>query len=70
MTLNCLHPASLMEHKMVDESFGYTLSTIEDGLDAVMYLATSPASDNVSGKYFDQQREAQAHPQAYDLAGQ
>jgi len=68
ITVNCLHPASLMNTKMVYESFGSTLSTIEDGLGAVMYLATSPALDNVSGKYFDQQREARAHPQAYDLA--
>lgn len=68
ITVNCLHPASLMNTKMVDESFGYTMSTVEEGLGAVMYLATSPALDNVSGTYFDQQREAQAHPQAYNLA--
>ncbi len=67
ITVNCLHPASLMNTKMVYESFGYTLSTVEDGVNALMYLATSPALDNVSGKYFDQQREARAHPQAYDL---
>ncbi len=47
ITVNCLHPASLMNTKMVYESFGYTLSTIEDRLGAVMYLATSPALDNV-----------------------
>lgn len=68
ITVNCLHPASLMNTKMVDESFGYTMSTVEEGLGAVMYLATSPALDNVSGTYFDQQREAQVHPQAYNLA--
>lgn len=68
ITVNCLHPASLMNTKMVDESFGYTLSTVEDGLKAVMHLATSPALDNVSGKYFDQLREARAHSQAYDLS--
>jgi NAD(P)-dependent dehydrogenase (short-subunit alcohol dehydrogenase family) len=64
--VNCLHPASLMNTKMVYESFGSTLSTIEDGLDAVMYLATSPALDNISGKYFDQKQETRAHLQAYD----
>ena len=68
MTVNCLHPASLMNTKMVYEWFGSPLSTVEEGLDAVMYLATSPALDKVTGKYFDQQREARAHPQAYDLA--
>jgi NAD(P)-dependent dehydrogenase (short-subunit alcohol dehydrogenase family) len=68
ITVNCVHPASLMNTKMVYESFGYTLSTVEDGVNAVMHLATSPALDNVTGQYFDQQRTARAHPQAYDLA--
>lgn len=68
ITVNCLHPASLMNTKMVYESFGYTLSTIEDGVNALMYLATSPDLDGVTGKYFDQQQEARANAQAYDLA--
>jgi NAD(P)-dependent dehydrogenase (short-subunit alcohol dehydrogenase family) len=68
ITVNCLHPASLMNTKMVYESFGYTLSTVEDGVNALMYLATSPELDGVTGKYFDQQQEARAHAQAYDLA--
>jgi NAD(P)-dependent dehydrogenase (short-subunit alcohol dehydrogenase family) len=68
ITVNCLHPASLMNTKMVYESFGYTLSTIEDGVKALMYLATSPDLDGVTGKYFDQQREARANAQAYDPA--
>lgn len=68
ITVNCLHPASLMNTRMVYESLGYALSTVEEGREAVMYLATSPALDNVTGKYFDQRRQARAHPQAYDLA--
>lgn len=68
ITVNCLHPASLMNTRMVYESLGYALSTVEEGRDAVMYLATSPALDNVTGKYFDQRRQARAHSQAYDLA--
>ncbi|GIK38095.1 MAG: 3-oxoacyl-ACP reductase [Chloroflexota bacterium] len=68
ITVNCLHPASLMNTKMVYESFGYTLSTIEDGVNALMYLATSPDLDGVTGKYFDQQQESRANAQAYDLA--
>ena len=66
VTVNCLHPATFMNTKMVYESVGYSLSTVEEGLDAVMYLATSPALDNVTGQYFDQQRKARAHSQAYD----
>lgn len=68
ITVNCLHPASLMNTKMVYEWFGSPQSTVEEGRGAVMHLATSPALDSVTGKYFDQQREARAHPQAYDLA--
>ncbi len=66
ITVNCLHPASRMNTKMVLDFFGYTTSTIEDGMKAVMHLATSPALDNVTGKFFDQLQEALANPQAYD----
>jgi NAD(P)-dependent dehydrogenase (short-subunit alcohol dehydrogenase family) len=68
ITVNCVHPASLMNTKMVSEAIGYTLSTVADGLRSVMYVATTPELDSVSGRYFDQQREARAHPQAYDRA--
>ena len=68
ITVNCVHPASLMNTKMVDEWFGHTLSTVEDGLRAVMYVAASPELDTISGRYFDQTREARAHAQAYDEA--
>jgi len=68
ITVNCLHPATYMNTKMVYESVGYTLSTVEEGLRAVLYLATSPMLDHVTGQYFDQQRSARTHRQAYDLA--
>jgi NAD(P)-dependent dehydrogenase (short-subunit alcohol dehydrogenase family) len=68
VTVNCVHPASLMNTKMVRETIPFTQSTVEEGLRSVMYLATSPALDNVTGQYFDQQQEARAHPQAYDMA--
>jgi NAD(P)-dependent dehydrogenase (short-subunit alcohol dehydrogenase family) len=64
ITVNCLHPASLMNTKMVEP--GYTLSTVEAGVNALMYLETSPALDNVTGQYFDQQRVVRANAQAYD----
>ncbi len=66
ITVNCLHPATFMNTKMVYESVGYTLSTVEEGLQAVLYLATSPELDTVTGQYFDQLRKARAHRQAYD----
>lgn len=66
ITVNCVHPASLMNTKMVRETIPFTQSTVEEGLRSVMYLATAPALDTVTGKYFDQLHEAHAHPQAYD----
>ena len=68
ITVNALHPASLMPTKMVKEYFGRTMDTLEDGVNSVMHLATDPALDNVSGKYFDHQQEARANDQAYDAA--
>jgi NAD(P)-dependent dehydrogenase (short-subunit alcohol dehydrogenase family) len=66
VTVNCVHPASLMNTKMVLETIPFSQSTVEEGVRVVMYLATAPELDNVTGKYFDQQQEAGAHPQAYD----
>ena len=68
VTVNCVHPASLMNTKMVRETIPFTQTTVEEGVRSVMYLATSPTLDNVTGQYFDQQQQARAHPQAYDLA--
>jgi NAD(P)-dependent dehydrogenase (short-subunit alcohol dehydrogenase family) len=67
ITVNALHPASLMPTKMVFEYFDRTMSTLQDGVDAVLYVATSPALDGVTGQYFDQQRPARANAQAYDV---
>lgn len=68
VTVNCVHPASLMNTKMVRETIPFSQTTVEEGVRSVMYLATSPALDHVTGKYFDQLQEARAHPQAYDPA--
>ncbi len=66
VTANALHPASLMDTKMVRESFGYTMSTVEEGAAATERLVASPDLEGVSGRYFDGQREARAKDQAYD----
>ena len=66
VTVNALHPASLMNTKMVLESFGYTMSTVQDGVEATLRLAISPELEGVSGHYYDRLREARADPQAYD----
>jgi NAD(P)-dependent dehydrogenase (short-subunit alcohol dehydrogenase family) len=67
VTINALHPATFMNTKMVIESVGKPMSTIEDGVEATLHLATSPDLDGVSGRYFDRLHEARAHDQAYDI---
>jgi NAD(P)-dependent dehydrogenase (short-subunit alcohol dehydrogenase family) len=68
ITVNSLHPASLMNTKMVFETdyFGAPMTTIEEGASAVEYLATSSELDGVTGEYFDGKQRARANPQAYD----
>jgi NAD(P)-dependent dehydrogenase (short-subunit alcohol dehydrogenase family) len=66
VTVNALHPASLMNTKMVYESFGYTMSTVEEGVEATLRLAISPELQGVTGRYFDRLREGRPNRQAED----
>ena len=66
VTVNALHPASLMDTKMVFESFGSAMTTVRQGADATERLTISPELEGVTGRYFDGQREARADAQAYD----
>ena len=66
VSVNALHPASLMDTKMVRDTFGYTMSTVEEGAEAVVRLAVSRQLEGATGRYFDGTREARANRQAYD----
>ena len=68
VTVNSLHPASLMNTKMVLESdfFGGPMSTVEEGARAVEYVALSPELDGVTGAYFNGTQKSRADAQAYD----
>ncbi|HKK00656.1 MAG TPA: SDR family NAD(P)-dependent oxidoreductase [Desulfuromonadales bacterium] len=66
ITVNALHPSSLMDTKMVFEWFGHALSTVGDGVEALMNMATSPEFDTISGAYYDRKEQARANLQAYD----
>ena len=68
ITVNCLHPASLMNTHMVRESMIPPMSTIASGARAVMNLATGPAGGNLTGRYFAGTSEARAHQATYDPA--
>ena len=65
-TVNALHPATLMDTKMVREAFGRSQSRVEEGVEATLRLAADPELDGVSGSFFDGISEGRAQPQAYD----
>jgi NAD(P)-dependent dehydrogenase (short-subunit alcohol dehydrogenase family) len=66
VTVNALHPATYMNTTMVRLAGATPVSTVEQGADAILNLAASPALDGRSGLYFNGQREARADDQAYD----
>jgi NAD(P)-dependent dehydrogenase (short-subunit alcohol dehydrogenase family) len=68
VTVNALHPATLMNTKMALDSFGYSMSTIQDGVEATLRLVVDPELEGVSGRYFDRLEEDRANAQAYDAA--
>lgn len=68
ITVNCLHPASLMNTHMVRESMIPPMSTVASGVAAAMNLAAGPVGGTVTGRYFDGRMQARAHHGTYDPA--
>jgi NAD(P)-dependent dehydrogenase (short-subunit alcohol dehydrogenase family) len=66
VTVNAVHPASLMDTAMVRESGFPVSSSVDQGGAATMRLIADPALDGVSGRYFDGLAESRAIDQAYD----
>ncbi|HEY4210031.1 MAG TPA: SDR family NAD(P)-dependent oxidoreductase [Steroidobacteraceae bacterium] len=66
VTVNCLHPATYMDTNMVRTAGATPVSTVAQGADAVMQLATSGSLPVATGGYFDGKELARAHDQAYD----
>jgi NAD(P)-dependent dehydrogenase (short-subunit alcohol dehydrogenase family) len=66
VTANALHPASLMDTKMVREWFGNSRTTVQEGARYLERLAIDRELEGVSGNYYDQGRPARAEEQAYD----
>ena len=66
ITATCLHPATYMDTTMVRRAGVTPVSTVEQGAEAILHLAMSPALEGRSGLYFNGLREARAHSQAYD----
>jgi len=65
VTVNALHPGSLLDTKMVREGFGAAQGPVETGIESETYLATSPDLDGVTGAYFDRTQPDRTDSQAY-----
>jgi NAD(P)-dependent dehydrogenase (short-subunit alcohol dehydrogenase family) len=67
ITTHALHPATFMNTNMVIESGNTPISTVEQGADAILHVATADL-DGKSGLFFDGKRPMRANAQAYDPA--
>ena len=70
VTVNSLHPATYMNTTMVRRAGVTPVSTVEQGADAILNLATSPKLAGRSGLYFSGLSESRADAQAYDRRAQ
>jgi NAD(P)-dependent dehydrogenase (short-subunit alcohol dehydrogenase family) len=66
ITVNSLHPSTLMPTKMVIAEYGRTVDTLEAGEAATRRLVEAPELAATTGRFFDRNQEAPAHPSAYD----
>jgi NAD(P)-dependent dehydrogenase (short-subunit alcohol dehydrogenase family) len=66
VTVAALHPATLMDTNMVRHNLGRPMSSVEEGVEAVLRLVTDPSLDGVTGRFFDGTRESAPHAQALD----
>jgi NAD(P)-dependent dehydrogenase (short-subunit alcohol dehydrogenase family) len=66
VTVNSLHPSTLMPTKMVVAEYGRSVDTLEEGEIATRRLVEDPELAGVTGKFFDRLREARVHESAYD----
>ena len=66
ITANCLHPGSLLDTKMVRETFGAARGTAETGAVNEVYVATSSDLEGITGEYFYEETRRRPHDQAFD----
>jgi NAD(P)-dependent dehydrogenase (short-subunit alcohol dehydrogenase family) len=67
VTVNCLHPG-VVETKLLRTGFSMQGTTLENGVQTSLFLATSPSVEGVTGKYFDDCREVAPSPVSLDAA--
>ncbi|MCF7996932.1 MAG: SDR family NAD(P)-dependent oxidoreductase [Chromatiaceae bacterium] len=66
VTVNALHPGTLLNTKMVRQGFGSALGPAEAGAEAEEHLATAPMLADITGAYFDRMDQAEPEVQARD----
>jgi NAD(P)-dependent dehydrogenase (short-subunit alcohol dehydrogenase family) len=66
VTVNSLHPATYMPTKMVLKEIGRSVDSLERGEAATRRLVSDPALAASTGRFYDREDEARAHPSAYD----
>lgn len=66
VTINSLHPGTYMPTKMVLESVGHSIDSLETGVEATARLVADPSLSDTTGAYFNITRRVRAHAQAYD----
>jgi NAD(P)-dependent dehydrogenase (short-subunit alcohol dehydrogenase family) len=66
LTVNALHPATLMDTNMVLGPGGTPQSSVEEGVEATMRLITDPSLDEVTGSFFNGKRDWRPDAQADD----
>lgn len=66
VTVNSLHPATLMPTAMVREGWGQSIDELSTGVAATRRLIESPELNGVTRRYFNGQRESEVLPQAHD----
>jgi NAD(P)-dependent dehydrogenase (short-subunit alcohol dehydrogenase family) len=67
VTVNCLHPG-VVETKLLRTGFNMQGTSLENGVQTSLFLATSPSVEGVTGKYFDDCREVVPSPVSLDAA--
>mgnify|MGYP001367734493 FL=1 len=65
ITSNCLHPG-VIGTKLLRAGFNITGANTSDGAETLIYLASSPETDGMTGKYFQQKQETASSPITHD----
>jgi len=66
--VNSLHSATYMPTKMVLDSIGHSIDTLETGVAATHRLVADPSLEGITGRFYGRKRETRANGQAYDPA--